>query len=91
MQKFKVGDKVMWLGNPKNIGTVIDTDRGDGYCTVKWQDIRESLSYNADCPQLSKVSDDQLKLLEQQAVELLLSLGYTISKQPMVTNISNKT
>lgn len=92
MQKFKVGDKVMWLGNvAKDWGVVTKTTNDD--FAVKWSTCVNTYTYSwnlFDCITLFK--DNQCsQLSEQQAVELLLSLGYTISKQPMVTNIFNKT
>lgn len=93
MQKFKVGDKVMWDNDVKDWGVVTKTTNDD--FAVKWSTCSNTYTYSWGLHFAARITlrtDNQCsQLSEQQAVALLLSLGYTISKQPMVTNISNKT
>ena len=90
MQKFVLGDKVMWDNDVKDWGVVTKTTNDD--FAVKWSTCGNTYTYSWGLSdRITLRTDNQYsQLSEQQAVELLLSLGYTLSKQPMVTNIFNK-
>ena len=84
--EFKAGDRVLYgiNGLCKESGTVVERDGSiytkNGYIWVKWDFDGKVLNTSEDSLELEKYGP--LDMNEQEAVMLLLSLGYTVSKKP---------
>lgn len=82
MQNWKVGDRVRYLGNAMNApdtGTVKNIE--DGEVWAEWDSDGAELYFNPSEKCFVRDSSEDVEITqEQQAVMLLLSLGYTITK-----------
>jgi hypothetical protein len=82
--KFKEGDRVLYGigGLCEESGTVVEQDGSIynkiGYIWVRWDSDGKVLNTSEDSLELEKY--DPIDMNEQEAVMLLLSLGYTVSK-----------
>lgn len=86
--EIKAGMTVEWDGTPKDTGTVVMCDgelivtrRDEPSVYVKWDS--DGLTLFAAIDRLTPIQSNvfEQEITEQQAVELLLNLGYTITKQ----------
>lgn len=104
MQKFKIGDKVKWIYKNNAFGDMGEIIKiGDKYAVVLWKDGEEHFYDTNGSTWLTSIlvlkseSDDDFKEKsptkeeEISAIQVLLSLGYTICKKPITNNITTIT
>lgn len=72
--KFKEGDRVRHVNDPEDEGVFIEYTNGE-YSRVDWNNDGDTAYNRTENPYLAA-----LVITEQEAVMLLLSLGYTVSK-----------
>ena len=82
MQNWKVGDRVQYLGsamNASDTGTVTKIE--DGEVWAKWDSDGAEMHFDPSQTNFVKESSKDVEITqEHQAVMLLLSLGYTLTK-----------
>lgn len=87
--EFKLGDRVYWhYEDFSDYGSIVEdngkvfflSEEGDIRVNVKWDSDKSIAS--ADIKNITKVISPVTTEEEQKAITLLLSLGYTISKNP---------